>query len=542
MNRKPKESDRSVPALPDSAARITLAAPLGKPVAHAETFQPVTLIGGRRDCDLPISLHDVSKIHCALVNTGTAIIATDLSSRSGTFVNGEPISVAALHPGDDFQVGSVPVDVQFSQPPEGSTGAPDGGDEADALSATLRLKNPEHEHMLTTLPAVIGRRQACQVVLDTPDVSLAHALLFVIQGTLAICDLGSRSGTYLNGDRVTLARLHDGDRLCIGGEELAIEWDGPQLADHDGDSIEAADMAHAAETKDVVTPIHLDDLDDLGSMVESLKAQVSASQAQLRRRADSLDQREAELEMRVTALENERCQLATEKQRIEEQKAELATSASGLERERAQFEGERVRFERERAEAERLSAEREEKIAGLRSRKSALDKRQTALATAEAELSRKQAELTRREIVNVDTTRRIEQFKKALGAAREAFATAGVLPDQITGAGTRQAAPKGPEPEPRDRPTSAAGDSATDSGLPAPLVDAPLFAGPDAASAEQVPPGLQERSEALRRLSDASDADTLSQPRVAPECRAQQPTRRAPPRDGNKKRARGRPS
>lgn len=63
-------------------------------------------------------------------------------------------------------------------------------------------------------------------MLDTPDVSLAHALVCLVAGRPAICDLGSRSGTLVNGQRTDLAWLADGDQVEIGGERLTVRWRG----------------------------------------------------------------------------------------------------------------------------------------------------------------------------------------------------------------------------------------------------------------------------------------------------------------------------
>ena len=67
------------------------------------------------------------------------------------------------------------------------------------LTKPLVLRWKEDEFRLDSLPAVIGRRQACRVLIDTPDVSLAHALLLTINECPAVMDLGSRSGTFING-------------------------------------------------------------------------------------------------------------------------------------------------------------------------------------------------------------------------------------------------------------------------------------------------------------------------------------------------------
>ena len=51
--------------------------------------------------------------------------------------------------------------------------------------------------------------------------SQVHARVFTDQGNVIIEDLGSTNGTYVNGNRITVAQvMHRGDRLQIGGTVL----------------------------------------------------------------------------------------------------------------------------------------------------------------------------------------------------------------------------------------------------------------------------------------------------------------------------------
>ena len=67
-----------------------------------------------------------------------------------------------------------------------------------------------------------GRAPGCTVsVPDDSFVSQVHARVFTDQGNVIIEDLGSTNGTYVNGNRITVAQvMHRGDRLQIGGTVL----------------------------------------------------------------------------------------------------------------------------------------------------------------------------------------------------------------------------------------------------------------------------------------------------------------------------------
>ena len=70
----------------------------------------------------------------------------------------------------------------------------------------------------------LGKASKCEVVLKDPHASERHALLEIREGGEAVLeDLGSKYGTFVNGERVAgRCMLHDGDRIRLGGTELAF--------------------------------------------------------------------------------------------------------------------------------------------------------------------------------------------------------------------------------------------------------------------------------------------------------------------------------
>jgi pSer/pThr/pTyr-binding forkhead associated (FHA) protein len=67
---------------------------------------------------------------------------------------------------------------------------------------------------------VLGRGAACDVVLREARVSRAHAALVRERGAWWVEDLGSRNGTWCDGERVSRRRLRDGDVIELGGEAV----------------------------------------------------------------------------------------------------------------------------------------------------------------------------------------------------------------------------------------------------------------------------------------------------------------------------------
>ncbi len=76
-----------------------------------------TVIGRRQDCQLRIPTKDVSRQHCVVLVENDALVAKDLGSSNGTFVNGKRIAESKLKPGDRLRVGPVTFVVQVDGKP-----------------------------------------------------------------------------------------------------------------------------------------------------------------------------------------------------------------------------------------------------------------------------------------------------------------------------------------------------------------------------------------------------------------------------------------
>ena len=64
---------------------------------------------------------------------------------------------------------------------------------------------------------VLGSSADCQVQIEEPGVAAHHAEITIVDGnTLLLKDLGSQSGTFVNGESVVETRLSSGDEIHIG--------------------------------------------------------------------------------------------------------------------------------------------------------------------------------------------------------------------------------------------------------------------------------------------------------------------------------------
>ncbi len=71
---------------------------------------------------------------------------------------------------------------------------------------------------------VVGRSASCHVVLDDGMVSRRHAVLTITQQNVAVEDLNSINGVYVNDERLVRGKriLEHGDRLFLGNTELEV--------------------------------------------------------------------------------------------------------------------------------------------------------------------------------------------------------------------------------------------------------------------------------------------------------------------------------
>jgi transcriptional regulator with PAS, ATPase and Fis domain len=69
-------------------------------------------------------------------------------------------------------------------------------------------------------PSSIGSSAGCDVVLDDPTVSRMHCLLERRAEGVFVRDLGSKNGTFINGNRIESAELRAGGELKVGGTSL----------------------------------------------------------------------------------------------------------------------------------------------------------------------------------------------------------------------------------------------------------------------------------------------------------------------------------
>ena len=183
-------------------------------------------IGRALDNDLQIDDASVSRAHAMLSVKGDEFTLVDLGSASGTRIGeyriaGLPVSAGGVITVGRTTLGLMNVDVTRGTPSSGATIV--GSSSGHSLSL-IAQSGPDagRSFPLPSAQNVIGRDPSAQVTLSDPTVSRRHAMIRVDADRTTISDLGSTSGTAVNGEAIRGVRMHVGDRASIGQSEFTL--------------------------------------------------------------------------------------------------------------------------------------------------------------------------------------------------------------------------------------------------------------------------------------------------------------------------------
>jgi len=121
MNRPPIPDPRAKPAVSSEPyARLLFRAreeSVGKSI-----LRETTLIGSSEPCHVQLRSEDVSPVHCVITLDSGRLRVRDLRSKTGTQVNGKPVSVKTLADGDTLRIGRFEARVDTNLSAKSATG------------------------------------------------------------------------------------------------------------------------------------------------------------------------------------------------------------------------------------------------------------------------------------------------------------------------------------------------------------------------------------------------------------------------------------
>ena len=188
-------------------------------------------LGRSEGNDVVVDDPQASAQHAEIRRSGSQMLVGDLGSRNGTFVNENPVAMPRpLAHGDVIRIGDSQLtfinQVLPPRPNTGPVGLPDEPLHHPGGRATqARVSWGDNSIDLGSAPAKIGRDPAeTAMTLDDKSVSWIHAELSWHDDHHYLRDLGSRNGTFVNGELIAIPRaLRNGDVIHVGNTDLHYE-------------------------------------------------------------------------------------------------------------------------------------------------------------------------------------------------------------------------------------------------------------------------------------------------------------------------------
>jgi len=165
---------------------------------------------------------------------GGGVEIADLGSANGTYVNGARVRLPArMQDSDVLRIGEI--ELKLAAPRGLADQTVTAGARAAQDAPYLVIVTPGafsgRRFQLAADYLVVGRGPASDICLEDPHVSRTHAALGQRGDAVYLQDLGSSSGTFVNGEPVRTAReLQRGDIVAFAGIQARFGLDGEAKA------------------------------------------------------------------------------------------------------------------------------------------------------------------------------------------------------------------------------------------------------------------------------------------------------------------------
>jgi pSer/pThr/pTyr-binding forkhead associated (FHA) protein len=367
----------------------------------------LTLIGRDEDCQVVIRSPGVSKVHCLLVRFGDRWVIRDLLSGEGTRLNGQPITIAPIGPGDELQIGEQQIRLDLA-------GAGPATDEVLPALPAVMLRGPDAEDALPieSVVTLFGSRAGCEIELSDDEIDPVHAAIVRTPEHVWLIDLVSGIGVRVNGKRVGRKPLRTRDRLELGPFAFEVTIGQPPMRDDRrpavrGDRTAPLDafdkireelrlqvegdkpvrgkevpLPHAAGELEAIGRRLAPRPEELQALEESISEQRESLQQErlrLRSERDRLAAQAEQLESQRLSLAAQHDALAARGEELESQRQALSAQREQLALEQAEFGKQRSRFQTQREELD-AAHEREVQDLADRSERLAVAEQETAAA------------------------------------------------------------------------------------------------------------------------------------------------------------------
>ncbi len=173
-------------------------------------------IGSGDDNQLILNDPSISPRHARILATSDGFVIKDNGSHLGTFVNGEPVSQAKIAAGDQIRLGELKL--TLVDPMASLDGVKSGLRTWSLVACSNFLSGQEFP-----LPGpadgstrlTLGRGKDCDLVFPGTHLSRQHLAITLFEDHLALEDLNSANGTFVNETRIQTSKAVPGDKLRL---------------------------------------------------------------------------------------------------------------------------------------------------------------------------------------------------------------------------------------------------------------------------------------------------------------------------------------
>jgi pSer/pThr/pTyr-binding forkhead associated (FHA) protein len=210
------------PAAAEPPAQLKIKLPTGDEYVKQITKDEVRLGKGPHN-EIVIADPSVSSAHALIARGDNGYTISDMGSRNGTYVNQEKvIEPRPLRSGDLINLGRSRLTFQSSSAGDTVTLPP-----VDFDPPTLVGVMPDGtriERVIDRPEIHLGKAPHNHIVVADATVSSAHAVILSKGGEYCIVDLGSRNGTYVDGEKLggEPRLLRHGDTIRLGSTVLTF--------------------------------------------------------------------------------------------------------------------------------------------------------------------------------------------------------------------------------------------------------------------------------------------------------------------------------
>ena len=200
--------------------------------ATGSTYQlseGVNVIGRQVQDGFSIDDQYISRRHAMIRVNGGDLSIYDVGSTGGTKLNGTEIGGAVVNHDAVIKIGQTELKLisvdnprQFADATmSGRTMVDRSGEKVGAL-VVVSGADAGKSYLLCQGENSIGRQSGSEITINDDTVSREHAVLRCQDGRVILHDVGSASGTLLNGQRIGGISIKQGDVVSVGRTELTV--------------------------------------------------------------------------------------------------------------------------------------------------------------------------------------------------------------------------------------------------------------------------------------------------------------------------------